>query len=95
MKTLNTFRAEIFNNNPAVKAAYNEQEAEFSLVKTMIQARMNAGLTQEQVAERMGTTQSAIARIESGKTLPSMKTLTRYAKVLHMRPDVRFVPFHP
>lgn len=92
MKTLNTFRAEIFNNNPAVKAAYNEQEAEFSLVKTMIQARMNAGLTQEQVAERMGTTQSAIARIESGKTLPSMKTLTRYAKVLNMRPDVRFVP---
>ena len=92
MKTLNTFRAEIFNNNPAVKAAYDEQEAEFSLVKTMIQARMNAGLTQEQVAERMGTTQSAIARIESGKTLPSMKTLTRYAKVLNMRPDVRFVP---
>ena len=92
MKTLNTFRAEIFNNNPAVKAAYNEQEAEFSLVKTMIQARMNAGLTQEQVAERMGTTQSAIARIESGKALPSMKTLTRYAKVLNMRPDVRFVP---
>ena len=92
MKTLNTFRAEIFKNNPAVKAAYNEQEAEFSLVKTMIQARMNAGLTQEQVAERMGTTQSAIARIESGKALPSMKTLTRYAKVLNMRPDVRFVP---
>ena len=92
MKTLNTFRAEIFNNNPAVKAAYEDQEAEFSLVKTMIQARMNAGLTQEQVAERMGTTQSAIARIESGKTLPSMKTLTRYAKVLNMRPDVRFVP---
>ena len=92
MKTLNTFRAEVFNNNPAVKTAYDEQEAEFSLVKTMIQARMNAGLTQEQVAERMGTTQSAIARIESGKTLPSMKTLTRYAKVLNMRPDVRFVP---
>ena len=92
MKPLNTFRAEIFNNNPAVKAAYDDQEAEFSLVKTMIQARMNAGLTQEQVAERMVTTQSAIARIESGKTLPSMKTLTRYAKVLNMRPDVRFVP---
>jgi DNA-binding XRE family transcriptional regulator len=92
MKTLDTFRAEVFNNNPAVKAAYDDQEAEFSLVKTMIQARMNAGLTQEQVAERMGTTQSAIARIESGKTMPSMKTLTRYAKVLNMRPDVRFVP---
>jgi len=58
----------------------------------MIQARMDAGLTQEQVAERMGTTQSAIARIESGKTLPSMKTLTRYAPAMNMRPDVRFVP---
>jgi ribosome-binding protein aMBF1 (putative translation factor) len=54
-------------------------EEEFALAETFIRARANAGLTQEQVAARMGTTQSVVARLESGRSKPSMRTLERFA----------------
>ena len=52
-------------------------------------AREAAGLTQEQVAERMQTTQSTIARMESGRTMPSLRTLSRYAEATGSRAVVR------
>jgi len=55
-------------------------ELEYEISLELIQARMNAGLTQEEIAERMGTTQPVIARLESGRVLPSVKTLSQYAK---------------
>ena len=51
-----------------------------SWARALIEARARAGLTQEQLAARMGTSQSAVARMESGKVLPSGRTLARLAR---------------
>jgi DNA-binding XRE family transcriptional regulator len=53
--------------NPAFKAEYDALEDEFSLARQLIEARTRAGLSQAELAQHMGTTQSAIARLESGK----------------------------
>ena len=68
--------------DPAFAAAYAEADAEYSVIEAMISARAAAGLTQEALAERMGTTQSAIARLEGGRVSPSVETLRRYAKAV-------------
>ena len=57
-----------------------------------IAARSRAGLTQNDVAQRMGTTQSVIARLEGGKTIPSMRTVQRYAQAVGARAVVRIEP---
>ena len=54
-----------------------------------LKVRTRAGLTQSELAERMHTTQSTIARLESGRTLPSMRTLERYAAATGSRAVVR------
>jgi transcriptional regulator with XRE-family HTH domain len=76
-----------------VRTAYEELEEEFSFLRQILAARASAGLTQAQVAERIGTTQSAVARLESGahKHSPSIATLQRYARALGYRLDVRLV----
>lgn len=66
--------------DPEFKREYDALEEEFALLTSLIRARSRAGLTQEELAERMGTTQSVIARLESGRTRPSTRTLERYAK---------------
>ncbi|MDX3773345.1 helix-turn-helix transcriptional regulator [Chromatiaceae bacterium AAb-1] len=65
--------------NPAVQQEYNSLADEFELISILIAARTRSGLTQKQLAEKMGTTQSVIARLESGKIAPSVTTLKRYA----------------
>ena len=65
--------------NPEFAAAYAVAAAEYRVIEEMIRARSAAGLTQEALAERMGTTQSAIARMEGGRVSPSVDTLRRYA----------------
>lgn len=65
--------------DPATRAEYDTLEPEFSLARELIAARARAGLSQAELAARMGTTQSTIARLESGRSLPSMRTLSRYA----------------
>ncbi len=77
--------------DPEVREAYEEMAAEFDLARELIAARARAGLTQAELAARMGTTQSAIARLESGGRLPSMKTLIRYAEATGTRPVVKLV----
>ena len=58
----------------------------------MLQARLRAGLTQDAVAERMGTTKSAVSRLESaGKHVPSLATLTRYASAVGCELQVKLV----
>lgn len=59
---------------------YEALEEEFAFAQAIIEARVKSGLTQEQLAERMATSQSAIARLESGRTVPSARTLSRFAK---------------
>jgi transcriptional regulator with XRE-family HTH domain len=72
-----------------VLAAYADLEEEFGLARELIAARVRAGFTQAQLARRMGTTQSAIARLESGAQLPSVKTLLRFAKATDSRPIIK------
>lgn len=70
--------------NPEVATEYENLGPGYELVRELVRARSRAGLTQAQVAERMGTTQSVVARLESGQ-LPSMKTLQRFADATDSR----------
>jgi predicted transcriptional regulator len=78
---------------PAVKRAYEELDEEFAFLSEVLKARQKAGLTQAEVAEKIGTTQSAIARLESisGTHSPSVSTLQKYAKALGYRLQIRLV----
>jgi transcriptional regulator with XRE-family HTH domain len=71
-------------------AAYDALEGEFALASALIKARAEADMTQEQVAEAMGTTQAVIARLESGRVLPSTRTLERFAKATRTRLHISF-----
>jgi predicted transcriptional regulator len=75
--------------NPEVKREYDALEAEFAISAELIRARLRAGLSQAELAERMGTSQSAIARLESGRTLPSAKTLIRFAEATKSKVELR------
>jgi ribosome-binding protein aMBF1 (putative translation factor) len=75
--------------NLKVKAEYDALAPEFEIAAELIKARVRAGLSQAQLAARMGTSQSTIARLESGQTLPSTKTLLRYAKATGSKFHVR------
>ncbi len=79
-------------SDPEVRGAYDAMADEFDLARELIAARVRAGLTQAELADRMGTTQSAVARIEGGKRLPSVKTLLRYAEATGCRALVKLVP---
>ncbi len=79
--------------DPAYRAEYDALEGEFALAAALIRARANAGLTQAQLAERMGTKQEVVARWEGGKVLPSTRTLARFAKTTGTRLEINFAPF--
>jgi DNA-binding XRE family transcriptional regulator len=73
--------------------AYDGLELEYHVADQLLKARARAGLTQDAVAERMGTTKSAISRLEaSGKHTPSLATLQRYAKAVGCDLQVKLVP---
>lgn len=74
-----------------VRAAYDALADEFDLARELIAARVRAGLTQAEVAERMGTTQSVVARLESGAQMPSVNTLLKFARATHSRPIIKFL----
>ena len=90
--SLKTFKARALAR-PGVRKAYDALADEFSFIDQVLRARREAGLTQAEVAGRTGTTQSAIARLESGaaRHSPSIATLQRYANALGYRVEVRFV----
>ena len=76
-----------------VKAEYDRLDEEFTLLDEFLKARAAAGITQAEIAERIGTTQSAVARLESGsgKHSPSLATLQKYAHALGCRLELRLV----
>jgi predicted transcriptional regulator len=71
--------------NPEFKAEYKKADAEFAIVEALIKARTKARLSQAELAKRIGTTQSAIARLEGGGVSPSLSTLRRYAEATGSR----------
>jgi len=81
-----------WRKDPAYVDAYNELTDEFALAETIIRARAAARLTQEQLAQRMHTTQAVIARLESGRVKPSTRTLEKLAAATGMRLRITFEP---
>ncbi|MDO8413075.1 MAG: helix-turn-helix transcriptional regulator [Gallionellaceae bacterium] len=80
------------SKRPGFRKAYNDLEAEYALAHEMLAARMRAGLTQEAVADRMGTTKSAISRLEgAGKHAPSMASLKKYADAVGCTLKIEFI----
>ena len=77
---LDTLSVRWMRGDPEYRAAYAATEGEFALASALIGARSRAGLSQTELARRMGTSQAAIARMESGRYLPSGRTLQRFAE---------------
>lgn len=75
------------------RKAYEDLEEEYRLTREMLSARSKFGLTQEAVAELMGTTKSAVSRLEAaGKHAPSLTTLKKYARAVGCRLEIKLVP---
>lgn len=72
------YHEKMMRTNSEYKEAYEALEPEFAIARALIKARSDAGMSQAEVAERLGVTQPAIARMESGKNV-SIKSITRYA----------------
>lgn len=81
---------ERWRREPDYVAAYDALADEFALAAALIEARGDAGLTQEEVARRMGTTQAVVARLEGGRSRPSTRTLERFAKATGTRLRISF-----
>jgi transcriptional regulator with XRE-family HTH domain len=77
---------------PKYKKAYEALEEEFVLASAVTDVRSRAGLTQAELARKMGTTQPVVARLESGRTRPSMRTLERLAEATGSRLLISFEP---
>ncbi|MSO67959.1 MAG: XRE family transcriptional regulator [Pseudolabrys sp.] len=78
--------------DPAYRKEYDALEEEFALIAALAKARMRSGLSQTQLAKRMKTTQSTVARLESGRGKPSTRTLSRFAKATGHRLKISFEP---
>jgi len=78
--------------DPETCAEYDALETDLAIARELISARTRAGLSQAELAERMGTSPSTIARLEISRTLPSLRTLERYARATGSRAVVRLVP---
>jgi DNA-binding XRE family transcriptional regulator len=83
-------------DRPGFKEAYDSLEEEYSALASFFEARKMTGLTQEDVAVKMGTTKSAVSRLESSlgdnRHSPSIATLRKYAKAIGCRLDIRLLP---
>lgn len=91
MSDFRNFLKENLETDPEFKEIWEKNEEKRKLVKTIIALRIKENLTQRDLAEKMGTNQSAISRLESGKYNPSMDFLMRIAKALNKRVEINFV----
>lgn len=77
---------------PKYRKAYDALEEEFALASAVMDVRNRAGLTQQELARKMGTTQPVVARLESGRIRPSLRTLERLAEATGSRLLISFEP---
>jgi predicted transcriptional regulator len=82
MKDYKTFKKEILSDKKT-KKVYDNLELEFQVIESIIRKRNELGLTQKELANRMGTKQSSIARLESGDYNPTISFLKKTAKALN------------
>jgi ribosome-binding protein aMBF1 (putative translation factor) len=83
--------ARAMREDPEYRREYDALEEEYALIAAMLDARRKAGLTQAQLAERMGVTQPVVAKIEGGRSNVSFGTLKRYARATGCKVKVAFV----
>lgn len=81
MKSYKSFKKQLLKNK-AIKKTYDELGPEFALVEMIIQKRLKQGLTQKELARKIGTKQPVISRLEQGTYNPSLKFLYRIADAL-------------
>lgn len=81
-----------WRKDPAYVAAYDALEEEFALARALIEARSRADMTQEEVAQAMGTTQAFVARLEGGHNMPSTRTLKKFAEATGSKLRISFLP---
>ena len=91
MRTLEAALAERMKE-PEFRAEYEALEPEFAIVKAMIDARKESGLTQKQLSEKTGIAQGDISKIEKGEANPSLRTLKRLASGMGMKLKLEFLP---
>ena len=84
MKDFKDFKKEVLKDRE-IRKSYEQLGPEFELVKLLIKERVKRGLRQKDLAERIGTKQSAISRLESGKYNPSLAFLNKVAEALHVK----------
>lgn len=81
-----------WSKDPEYRKAYDQLGPEFEISRSLIEARTRAKLTQAELAQRMNTTQSVVARLESGRTRPSTRTLQKIAQATRTRLRISFDP---
>ncbi len=84
MKTFRQFKKESLGR-PGVKKAYEDLELEFRLIRAIIDQRLKKGVTQKELAEKVGTKQSAIARFESGNANPTLSFVQKLSTALNLK----------
>ncbi len=83
---------EKWSRDPAYREAYDRLGPAFEMARALTEARSRAGLTQSELAERMETTPSVVARLESGRARPSTRTLEKFARATGTRLRIAFDP---
>ena len=81
-----------FLKDPTNRLEYAKAETEFAPIRAILEARVKKGMTQAQIAKKMGTTQSAIARVEAGNTNPTIGFMQKLADARGLRRSIRFLP---
>ena len=76
--------------NPEFKRLHEESRPEFEIARAVIRARIQKGLTQKQLADKLQTGQSAISRVESANSTPSLSFLKRLAQALGTSLSIQF-----
>ena len=85
MTRLKDLKKRLMEDDPEFQEEYARADDEFALIEALVRARAAAKLTQAELAQRLGTTQSAVARLEGGRVSPSFATLRRYAEATGTR----------
>lgn len=89
----NTWKKQALKDS-TLKAEYDKLQPEFAVIRAIIKARVSKGVTQKDLAEKIGTKQSVISRLESGKANPTLAFLKKLAKALDTRLEIHFTSAH-
>lgn len=86
------YKEESFRQNPELKKEYESLNTEFSMIRALLDARLESGLTQRELAKRSGVAQGDISKIERGIGNPSIRTLKKLADAMGKDVQIQFVP---